>query len=284
MQVVSDIHLEMLHGAVPVIERRARFLALCGDIGRPFSQQYRDLVAQASAAFDHVIIIAGNHEYFGGNTRTTRRHPHPNTMAQIDAQIARIAESLPNVTYLQNSAVMLDGVCVAGSTLWTFIPEEMRDRARKCMNDYRFVYVDTTDPRAPALLSPEIVTALHQRAAEYLRSVITTQTGPLVVLTHHPPTARNSQDPCYDADPVRCCYVNDLDALIRPPCVAWCFGHTHWRTDQLINGVRVVSSPVGYRHEQALCGGLSDPLVVAVDLPLPPLPRTTRTSRPTAKC
>lgn len=261
MQVVSDIHLEMRKGHVPRIERHegARFLALCGDIGRPFAQPYRELLAQVSATFEYVVVLCGNHEYYGkgANTRSPCK-----TMGEIEAEVQLLTRALPNVTFLQNSALMLDGVRLLGTTLWTYIPPELRAEAKDRMNDYNLCYTSAAPKQK---LTPDAVTSLHQQAVEFLRrSLAEDATTPTVILTHHAPTLRDSQNPKYARDSLQCCYATNLEPLMRsPPVRAWCYGHTHWRSDQLINGVRVVTSPAGYPHERE-CVGLTQPAVITI--------------------
>lgn len=276
MQVVSDIHLEMRKGHVPRIERHqnARFLALCGDIGRPFTEPYRELLAQVSAAFEYVVVLCGNHEYYGKGNNTNNRSSPPayktKTMSEIEAQVHLLTSALPNVMFLQNSALMLDGVRLLGTTLWSYIPLESRAEAKDRMNDYHLCYTGTSASTLqngvrPPLLTPEVVTALHQQAVEFLRrSLADDPATPTVILTHHAPTLRNSQNPKYANDTLQCCYATNLEPLMRsPPVRAWCYGHTHWNSDQLINGVRVVTSPAGYPHERQ-CTGLTQPAVIVI--------------------
>lgn len=260
LQVLSDIHLEMRHGHVPEIERHARFLALCGDIGRPFTPPYRQLLEQVSRKFEHVLLIAGNHCYYG---RRNAHYKRPKTMSDIERQIRELTAELPNVTFLQNSAVMLEGVRVLGTTLWTYVPPELRAEASYRMNDYALCYVDPASPLGPpSLLTPEVTTALHQRAVSFLRRALDEDTRtPTVILTHHAPTPRNTQHPRYNGDAMQCCYATNLEELMRAPVKAWIFGHTHFACDQVINSVRVVSSPVGYPHERD-CQGLTNPAII----------------------
>jgi predicted phosphodiesterase len=45
------------------------FLALCGDIGNPFHENYVKFIRRHSERFSHVFIVAGNHEYYSGQNK-----------------------------------------------------------------------------------------------------------------------------------------------------------------------------------------------------------------------
>ena len=72
LQYVSDIHLEMRNDTfpkiIPVIAGRS-YLALVGDIGNPNLHIYDNFMAYHSKIFEHILILAGNHEYYSGNTK-----------------------------------------------------------------------------------------------------------------------------------------------------------------------------------------------------------------------
>ena len=69
IQVVSDLHLESRHEGLPVIERAAPVLALLGDVGYASQckegEKLRQFLLAQTEKFDHVILVAGNHEYYG---------------------------------------------------------------------------------------------------------------------------------------------------------------------------------------------------------------------------
>lgn len=75
----------------------------------------------------------------------------------------------------------------------------------------------------------------------------------LLVLTHHPPTFRNTSNPNYADSPIRVAFASDLEYMLDwrgksdfSAVHTWVSGHTHWSSDQLINGTHVVSNQYGY--------------------------------------
>lgn len=258
LQIVSDLHLEFREGQIPYIKKTAPHIALLGDIGKPFSLAYSRLIANLAHRFETVLVIAGNHEFFGG---TVRKH----TVNEIKARIAEVVGRFPNVHFLDNSSLTLEGVRILGTTLWTHIPRHLMQVARKKVNDYRMIYmsrVQLDHSSIAAYLTPEVTSAWHDQAVAWLRYELALHPDvPTVVLTHHAPTGRNTSNPVFSDQDMRFCYHSDLEYLVlKPPVVAVGFGHTHWASDQLLSlpsppgvpehKVRVVSNPLGYPHEE----------------------------------
>ena len=64
IQVMSDIHLEMIHYELPVITPQAPHLALLGDIGVMKDknyEKYKQFLLAQSKQFNTVIVLMGNH-------------------------------------------------------------------------------------------------------------------------------------------------------------------------------------------------------------------------------
>jgi len=65
LQYMSDLHLERVKYDFE-ITRVAPILILAGDIGRFCDQEaYRAFLVKQCAQFDMVLLIAGNHEFYG---------------------------------------------------------------------------------------------------------------------------------------------------------------------------------------------------------------------------
>lgn len=255
LQIISDLHLEFREGQIPYIKKVAPHIALLGDIGKPHSFAYSRLIANLAHRFQTVIIIAGNHEYFGGIAKKY-------TVYEIKTRIREIASRFPNVHFLDNSSLMLEGVRILGTTLWTHIPRHLMQIARKKVNDYRMIYlsrVQLDHSTIAAPLTPEVTSAWHDQSVAWLKNELTKDLiTPTIVLTHHAPTGRNTSNPSFSNQDMRFCYHSDLDYLVlKPPVIAIGFGHTHWPSDQILSFdttseylVRVVSNPLGYPHEE----------------------------------
>lgn len=248
MQIVSDVHLEFRLNQFPHIPRRAPHIALLGDIGSPLSHVYRRFLTDLSRRFTTVIVVAGNHEYYS----TTRRKT---TVGEVREHLRKLCASFPNVHFLDNNVLLLEGVRILGATLWTSIPPEMWRGARKHMSDYSMCYVARYDDmNAGVPLSPENTTHWHEETVAWIKEELHApgyRDTPTVILTHHAPYTHGTSDPRFNNNLRQCCYSTDLSALFASPVVAWAYGHTHYPFDKCVNGVRLVSNPVGYPEELA---------------------------------
>lgn len=264
LQIISDIHLEYRENRYPHIPRKARNIALLGDIGRPFSGVYARLIANLSHRFDNVIVVAGNHEYYSNLKRKI-------TVGEIKEQIARVCGEWNNVHFLDNTTVHIDGVRILGTTLWTQIPPEMRLEARKKMNDYSMCFIDKyPDLDAGVPLAPTHTTFWHETAVAWLKEELSSPgylDTPTIVLSHHAPYNFETSDPRFENNSRQCCYSTNLSAMFKPPIIAWAYGHTHHPYDRRVKGVRIVSNPLGYPGE--LPGereALNNPCVITSDI------------------
>jgi predicted phosphodiesterase len=246
LQIISDIHLEV-NDQLPSLQKHpdAQSLALLGDIGHPFTQKYKNFIAECALKFDHVLIIAGNHEYYSSE----------HTLYEIQVEIGRICAALGNCTFLSNSLILLEGVRILGTTLWSHIPVQKQARACSANSDYLYIRATPEHGR----LTPSATNKWHSDAVKFVETALADRcnTQPLVVLSHFAPLDIDDVHPAkYHGSSMRCCYATDLSALFRSPLIAWAYGHTHHPLDITYNGVHVLSNPHGYSYEIESCNGL----------------------------
>lgn len=175
---------------------------MAGDLGNPFQPSYRQqLLEHASHSFHKVFIITGNHEYYGKNLDETDKH------------IRTLCQDFLNVTFLNNSFEVYDGVHFIGSTLWSHISD-----SHSLTTDF-YVIQNMTIP---------LYNKLHSDAVTFIdRTLSDSENMPVVVITHHLPS-HHLVDPCYHQDRTfEQCFASRVDHLIRPPVVYWIYGHTH---------------------------------------------------------
>ena len=300
MQVASDLHIEH-RSPVPgdlVAPTDAPVLALVGDIGSPTLPSYASFVASVAARHDHVIILAGNHEYYGGRERDSP------TMADLLCLMREACAPHPNVHLLDDESIVIDGVRYIGSTLWSHVPDVLAPRCTRGMNDYALIRVhhesapdaaldavhsDRDDDHeecrskgpdegardgSSGLLTVADTNALHAASVEFIDGEVREaeaagQTA--VVLTHHAPSFKSIHRR-YALSPLTCAFATDLEErLMRPPVALWLHGHTHAACDYVVQSpaveshrVRVVNNPAGYPFEKDT--GYRNDLVVEVDV------------------
>jgi hypothetical protein len=246
------------------------YLALCGDIGNPNLKSYLDLLRRSSERYTWVFVVAGNHEYYSAN----------HTMEELKSSIRHKCALFENVTFLDDSSHIIGNTRFIGCTLWTDLSGASTSTSTitnvnadanvnsnwnlgsvghyvgMIMNDYTKIKKKTY-PHGDGLeyrrtkINPSDTWELHRKSVQFLQGEIiksTSQGQKVVVLSHHAPTFQNI-DPRYEGDPSRFAYASDLEYLIRDPILAWCHGHSHYRSTTLVNGVGVHCNPFGYRGE-----------------------------------
>lgn len=235
IQLASDLHLEFLRNRWPdelLISPApgADVLVLAGDISNG---------ADAIKSFTNwpvpVIYVMGNHECYGHDiTETTN--------------LLRSEAASHGIHFLENDAVIIDGVRFLGTTIWTdyrlrssrtqsqlmeYVETRLGDHFRIMNGDGRFSARDALD--------------LHEIARAWLASELAKpHTGKTVVVTHHG-CHPLSVHPRYIGDPLNTAFVSDLSELM-PSVDLWLHGHIHSSMDFIAPGTdcRVVANPAGY--------------------------------------
>jgi predicted phosphodiesterase len=260
IQIVSDTHVEFWDQKEKFnfIKPAAPILALLGDIGccgddADFAR-YKMFINELLPHYEHILIITGNHEYYYNGARPTAA----NTMDAVDARIREFCKTSRKLHFLNNTgAKIVVGAKTyhfVGTTLWSWIPDEIKDKVKERMSDYSHIYVSaarTASPDRTAVrrLEPADVSAMFVRNAKYLKAQIIKAKKArhnLIILTHHKPYISLTKRPMW----LNSAYESNLKMLITPPVSLWAYGHTHIRDKCTIHGVKVYSNPRGYPYEK----------------------------------
>ncbi|ELR12486.1 uncharacterized protein ACA1_346250, partial [Acanthamoeba castellanii str. Neff] len=151
-QLVSDLHLEFpgCLDKLPHIPVNAPILCLLGDIGYPNKANYRAYLLEQADRFEHVLVVAGNHEYYNqesvqhadrliSNDHSLAAHPLTIPCLHHDAQQDEICAERDNLHYLNKRSVRVGDVLFLGCTLWPYIPPEAIEKVWMRCNDYKIV-------------------------------------------------------------------------------------------------------------------------------------------------
>lgn len=269
IQLLSDLHLEAHPHFQPEPADGANLLVLAGDIG---SYQEGGLLQEDDfglARFSPlpqyrgwptpVVFVPGNHEY---------------DAQDFDAAHERLRRACDRlgIAWLERETLVLDGVRLVGTTLWTDFDVlsdhaqltdltqrlQRRDKAFRAANYY--LRKTGTTRHGAAFLAE----ALREQALvcqDWLRQALAPSfAGDTVVVTHFAPSLR-SADPRYGLVPGTAGFCNALDDLL-PQARLWLHGHLHAPSDYTVQGqradgrpwkCRVVANPLGYarKGEQA---------------------------------
>lgn len=234
---------------MPIIVPCAKYLALLGDIGKPFMESYRLFLEIISKQFEQVFVLMGNHEYY------SCRRP----VDKILKQAKDVCDSFSNVHLLdRNSYQLTSSIKLLGVTLWSPISEF----AASMMNDFRKIIVDYSAKSQDGntirkKLSRNVYKQWHYRDLMWLEKEICksrekNETGideKLIILSHHSPLKVMSGE--HIDSPATSAFTSSLDYLFKPPVIAFANGHVHSNCDVVVNNIRCVSNAMGYPGEDA---------------------------------
>ena len=269
LQLLSDLHLEVHPHFSPSPAPGADVLVLAGDIGsyQPGSQladgdfglaRFSPLPQYAGWPTP-VVFVPGNHEYDGQDFDTAH------------ARLRRTCYRL-GLIWLERESVVLQGVRLVGTTLWSDFDAlaghgadasqgqrlKLREKAFRAA-DFYLRKTGGTRHGEPFLAAQLREQALVCQA--WLREALARPfDGATVAVTHFAPSLC-SADPRYGMTPGTAGFCNALDDCL-PLARLWLHGHLHAPSDYLASGThadgnswscRVVANPLGYarKGEQA---------------------------------
>lgn len=229
--LLSDLHIEFSQYTLTQPTSHCDALILAGDIGNPWSLEYKEFLHHASSQYQYVFLIKGNHECY--------KH----SLEDVTQQMKKVCNGTNNIIFLDNATFDIENtdIRIVGSTLWSEIEDDQRSDVQCYIADYRHIQGWSIEQNN---FHHEISLSFLKK--EMLQANIDGKR--LVVVTHHAPTLTKTGRPEHDGSPISSAFASDLEkTLIQPPVVAWAFGHTHHSTTLDVNGVKLVSNQRGYQ-------------------------------------
>lgn len=234
---ISDIHTEFYESAQDIYDsiqwRTATHLVLAGDIGVITSKLriYKDFLTLCTKKYKNVVLIPGNHEYYGCETRRV--------------EIEKILESLCQTTgvhYIQGKNVVVDGIRFIGHTLWSLIERDacaqLADFSRRVFDnqiEYVSAFVD-----GYRFLQSEIL-----KSMDYVE--------PIVVVTHHLPSRKMIHPKFKSYSVLNSAFATDVvNSITLNRVKYWFCGHTHEYCETKVADTMIIANPVGYPDEQRM--------------------------------
>ena len=268
--VMSDLHLEfsffdirntqnadilVLSGDILIAEdlhdyaKDSAFISLNQSSQRQIKAiDYRRFLQQASDEFEHVIAIAGNHEFY-----------HSKWVKGLSYLREEYLDH--NIHFLECDSVAIELnkndnhelVIFMGGTLWT----DMNNRdpltvhgIQNMMNDYNYIRHDKENYRK---LKPIDTIIRHEQTLAYFRKTLDNLRKSdlpykVVVVGHHGPSFKSVSEEYAHDTLVNGAYCSDLSKFILdyPEIALWTAGHTHHAYEYYIGNTRVVCNPRGY--------------------------------------
>jgi predicted phosphodiesterase len=265
IQIVSDLHLEFSDINIKN-ESNADVLILSGDIfvaedlydypsPDPYTPgamasfghrvqsaiRYRDFFKRVSFQFPHVIIVAGNHEFYNGKFYRT-----------LEFMREYFAKNFPNIYFLERDTKIIDDVVFVGGTLWTDMNKGdpiTLHAVRDMMMDYKRI---RNDEKGFTALKPADTAIRHRETLQYFRFILSEhKDSKVVVVGHHSPSYLSVHEQYKSQYLMNGAYHSDLSEFIidQPQVKLWTHGHTHHPFDYVIGETRIVCNPRGYESD-----------------------------------
>lgn len=263
--ICSDLHLEF--GDIDLKNEGADVLILSGDIviandmhdhppvvTNPYAPyidlgsrqvcayRFRDFIKRVSDEFPHVVVVAGNHEFYHGKWIASIVH--------LREEYSRY----PNVHFLEREMKVIDDVTFLGGTLWTdcnrYDPLTLHALG-DMMQDYSVI---RNDALGYTKLRPAHSAHRFHQTVDYFRLMLSeNKDRKCVVVGHHAPAHKSVAEEYVRQNTMNGGYYSDLSDFIldHPQIKLWTHGHMHNPSDYLIGDTRVVCNPRGYiGHEE----------------------------------
>jgi predicted MPP superfamily phosphohydrolase len=256
LRLYSDIHLDFdarrgymsvndVWAPPELPDDKDTILVLAGDIWRNDKATHippnssKSWIATIADRFAHIVIVLGNHDYWGSATLTALR------------RMREGIQTLPNVHLLEKSSIVLAGVKFVGGTFWSNYdngnPIVLYDVQRD-INDFRWIKHGELRGVFRRLQSKDLIVD-HLQCKQYIIENARRDHAqqPVIVVTHMAPDMR-SIPLGYHTHLVHN-YASDLASELSQ-CAdidIWMHGHIHEPCDyQSTAGFRVLSNPRGY--------------------------------------
>ena len=248
IQYISDIHLEF-YKKVPDIPVCANILVLAGDIGYPTTTIYWDFLEKINEKFKHIILVAGNHEYY--HTDTSIKKGRILSIELIDELIRSEIKrrQLNNIYFLQRDSIIIDDIEFIGATLWTDIPDSAKEEVIESMTDYSRIFTQEEITNTFHKVSVETLNKIHNKHKQFLYSFVKNEVNTKrIFITHHLPSYQMI-DKKYDGNTINCAFASNIlhEVPIKPDI--WICGHSHTPYNGIIDGIHCIMNPIGYPGE-----------------------------------
>lgn len=232
--LISDLHIETWDNFDWTGQATSPFCIVAGDVAKDRTTVLETL-EHLNQCYRMVFYIDGNDE-----------HKHYMTdVGQSYRELNTAIEAMPNVVFLQDNVIIMDGIALVGTNGWwgfDFDPTIDIEQTRRWWQGQQ---IDRTDA--------QIVEDLSRTDAAYLiRSVQRLQRHQdvrrIIVVTHTVPRYDLiSHDLSLESTYRLNCMGNSLMEMVQHADTesklhTWCFGHYHNPVDRFVNGVRFVNN------------------------------------------
>lgn len=255
--LISDLHMESWPEFNWEHQPTSQFCVVAGDVAQDHTLLI-DALEHLGKCYRAVFYIDGNDEH---------RNRY-NEIGENYKDLVKNTHGIPNVVYLQDNVVLIDGVAILGTNGWWTWDFDLNIDAEQCSQWF-------CEKVKCNRHVPSVITSIATTDARYIASSVNRlQTHPdvkkIVLVTHTvPDSSLISHDISLVGDYRHNCMGNSLisQALAvdyERKISHWCFGHYHSKVDRYIDGVRFVNNCRG-RSDSEWKQSVYFPLRIEVD-------------------
>jgi Icc-related predicted phosphoesterase len=199
--------------------------------------RYRDFFSRVNDEFPNTVLVTGNHEGYHGR--------YPDFYDWIREEMTRY----PNIHFLEQDKVEIDGYTFVGGTLWTDMNKQdptTEYMIESMMNDFRVIRNSQNNYRR---FSATDAVRRHLDTVHYIKTVVDSDPDKkYVVVGHHAPSFLSVHEKYKHDRIMNGGYASDLSEVMldRPQIKLWTLGHMHDPHSYYIGETFVVCNPRGY--------------------------------------
>jgi hypothetical protein len=264
---LSDFHIEMNvpYGETEVWEKgepffyawhknkKSNILIIGGDIS-DYSLRSKWIIEEAARYYDHVLFVDGNHDHYGDD-KNPSEHSYENNMDFF----RRVDEAHENITFLDGGTgrFQIEDTLFIGANGWYdfqmaygYESHEQRVHWQRHSKDAQAIrFGEGSQPEMLARIQMESL-RLHVEEAQEDATI-----GNIVITTHTVPHPEGlTKDRTHEWYLLNGAYGNSLMCRVwqadrSKKIKVWTFGHVHSRYDFIIDHIRFIANPRGFRGE-----------------------------------
>jgi len=240
--LISDLHLGP-HETLDWMGRATSPICIvAGDISRDV-EVVRETLEHLGKCYQAVFYIDGNNEH----------RYNLDVIEQSYSILEHAITDIPNVVFLQNNCVIINGVAIIGTNGWWTWDFDCNIDEQQCKLWWTDVmktnYNTTTDIESFAFDDVAYLTnsvKKLQKHSDVKRIVVVTHTVPAMDLISHDVSITDT----YEFNKMGNSHMSlVLDEDTENKIDTWCFGHYHNSVDRNINGVRYVNNCKGRQED-----------------------------------
>lgn len=265
IRLLSDLHMEGYKYTYEPLGEDV--VVLAGDIHT--QNRHHELLDQIPED-THVILVAGNHEYYRNNFNSVNAY-----LASLNQPFttksptnSKLDNGYKNFHFLNNKKVIIDGVRFLGGTMWSdfklygeSLAWQAEYSAARGINDFAVIRFNGEHYNEREFTVADCK-RLHEEWERWIKHELksTDECEKTVIVTHFCPSEQSVAEKWKFSD-ITPYFTSNKEHLMGFADL-WLHGHTHDSHDYEILGTRVVCNPKGYGRENE--NGFNNSMIINI--------------------